>query len=1020
MDPATAAGFAASILTFIDFSWKLVKGSYEIYHRPTGASKSDAQLSTVLEDLDDLARGLKAEVKESPHREPLEKLAEECTNVGEELSSILDGLKRKEGNKVWRSLEAKWKSMRKEQEVACLEDRLGSLRMQLLLRLVSLIGDEQSSLTSQVKDVKEKGLLLSPGTLERLEDAHRSSHQVWKDLKEQVSSHRLENSAAALDTQAALATLITKLSELPRNVALEDSVLKRLWFPAMYAREDNIADAEDGTFGWILKENRVGEPEGASEEELKEESEEAEQLDQVRKSFISWLQSDDDDCGQVYHISGKAGSGKSTLMRFLCNHDRLKYHLRAWAGDTELIFASFFFWSSGDKEERTLEGLYRRLLYEILKQCPQLIQTAFPSQCAQLDQPFRVAELKAATNALLEAADLLDHRFCFFIDGLDEFETDQNTDHQDLAMVLRKWASSPNVKICVSSRPYVEFQQTFRLRMCLHDLTKGDVRRFVQSNMKKEPNYRKLEDGHLDPDIVEDIVERAEGVFLWVRLVTRSIVDGIRHRLSPEMLRKRLDKLPRGLEALFDQLFDDIDPTDKETANKMLLLAVHYNPVNHVPNALIYSWIEELSNPEFPFSSPIASYSDEEITTRHETVRCQLRSLTRGLLEMRPNQGSHGDLYFKFRVDFFHRTVRDYLSEPHRQLAMERQVDSRFAIGNASRRLRFAEFKFLRTRQRYFKRGPDLSPMIRCFTSAFSGDGYDGSSSSSALVDDYEAVLSHHLKTPFSYPGESEPNPCSIHWTLWTGIRGTPSYNPPLDFSYIYFLAYWGRVEDVLRRVRETPSPISNRNQMTSLLSSAAVGCNFRLVGQILHLGASPGEPLVVIREGHNEDTIPMWIAFLVRMIEYMLISWENDMYAWTSRRIDLFRTLEVLLKAGAGSKHLYFILGLGSYVGGKDVSASEPMGISLEDLVLYISPPNSAQVLELIHREKYGSWLSRGMKWAAETLVPSDTKDFEFEFNGRPVRRLHTLDNEGKDLKVLAVFLDGQTFKARFRIRLW
>jgi hypothetical protein len=69
---------------------------------------------------------------------------------------------------------------------------------------------------------------------------------------------------------------------------------------------------------------------------------------------------------------------------------------------------------------------------------------------------------------------------------------------------------------------------------------------------------------------------------------------------------------------------------------KMLVLAASYNNrLGHAPNALTYSWLEDLEDPEFPFSAPIQAYTDDEIRNRHETVRCQLDSLSKGLLEMR-------------------------------------------------------------------------------------------------------------------------------------------------------------------------------------------------------------------------------------------------------------------------------------------------------------------------------------------------------------------------------------------------
>lgn len=39
MDPASADGLASSIMAFIDFSWKLVQGSYQVYNSATGLQK---------------------------------------------------------------------------------------------------------------------------------------------------------------------------------------------------------------------------------------------------------------------------------------------------------------------------------------------------------------------------------------------------------------------------------------------------------------------------------------------------------------------------------------------------------------------------------------------------------------------------------------------------------------------------------------------------------------------------------------------------------------------------------------------------------------------------------------------------------------------------------------------------------------------------------------------------------------------------------------------------------------------
>lgn len=140
MDPVSAVGLAASIVSFVDFACDLVKGSYKIYRAESDESASHAHIGTILNDLEDVTKTLQTDVKpDSPHRDFLKKLASDCAAASTELSSVLKDLKRKEGNKIWRSLEAKWNSMRREKEVVSIEQRLNSIRLELLLRLNVII-----------------------------------------------------------------------------------------------------------------------------------------------------------------------------------------------------------------------------------------------------------------------------------------------------------------------------------------------------------------------------------------------------------------------------------------------------------------------------------------------------------------------------------------------------------------------------------------------------------------------------------------------------------------------------------------------------------------------------------------------------------------------------------------------------------------------------------------------------------------------------------------------------------------
>ena len=54
--------------------------------------------------------------------------------------------------------------------------------------------------------------------------------------------------------------------------------------------------------------------------------------------------------------------------------------------------------------------------------------------------------------------------------------------------------------------------------------------------------------------MVDEIVDKADGVFLWVVLVVRSILLGLANRDEMDDLERRLHELPSKLECLFENI----------------------------------------------------------------------------------------------------------------------------------------------------------------------------------------------------------------------------------------------------------------------------------------------------------------------------------------------------------------------------------------------------------------------------------------------------------------------------------
>lgn len=129
------------------------------------------------------------------------------------------------------------------------------------------------------------------------------------------------------------------------SVSKDQRILRSLHFKTIAMRESRIPEAHATTFEWIFSEENNESP------------------------FLEWLKNDDG----VFWAMGKAGSGKSTLMKFLVNHPLTEQHVKTWAAGKIVVMAKDFFWNAGNELQKSQEGLLRSLLFAILRQCPNMI-----------------------------------------------------------------------------------------------------------------------------------------------------------------------------------------------------------------------------------------------------------------------------------------------------------------------------------------------------------------------------------------------------------------------------------------------------------------------------------------------------------------------------------------------------------------------------------------------------------------------------------------------------------------------
>lgn len=235
-------------------------------------------------------------------------------------------------------------------------------------------------------------------------------------------------------------------------------------------------------------------------------------------NLYSWLRHD----SGIYWVSGKAGSGKSTLMKYLYEHEEIKRLLGLWAEGSPLTIVNFFFYALGSYEQNSQEGLEKALLYQILKAVPSLVPTLLPNmwQQALLAEDAKLSlpshgEFKTAIETIGNGLNS-PLKFCFFIDGLDEY----SGNCWEGISTIKALTRNPNVKIVVSSRPIPGCVQSLSgfPKLQLQDLIRQDISNYIEDILGSYQYVKRLD--ILQPGffvrMCHELTSKASGVFLWI------------------------------------------------------------------------------------------------------------------------------------------------------------------------------------------------------------------------------------------------------------------------------------------------------------------------------------------------------------------------------------------------------------------------------------------------------------------------------------------------------------------------
>ncbi|KAG7293507.1 hypothetical protein NEMBOFW57_003559 [Staphylotrichum longicolle] len=254
-------------------------------------------------------------------------------------------------------------------------------------------------------------------------------------------------------------------------------------------------------------------------------------------------------------------------------------------------------------------------------------------------------ELKMALQAVLEEKPP-NFELIFFVDGLDEYRP-----MEKFPQVFR----FDNVKVVVSSRPLLIFRDTFRPfpSIALHTLTANDISSYVADRLANNEGLAQLTvlRPSFEEDVKKEILGKADGVFLWVRLVLDLLTQGLRDGDTVDELLDKLRGMPKqlgGKKGLYMAMLLNL-PVEYRKQGYEYFQMLQRSEVDLDPLMLSFA----MEDPQVVFTTPIERITDAEIDIRRKRTSDRLLSRCGGLLETRGSSWSP-------RINFIHQTAKEF------------------------------------------------------------------------------------------------------------------------------------------------------------------------------------------------------------------------------------------------------------------------------------------------------------------------------------------------------------------------
>ncbi|RYC59435.1 hypothetical protein CHU98_g6770 [Xylaria longipes] len=451
----------------------------------------------------------------------------------------------------------------------------------------------------------------------------------------------------------------SQISHINDEIETRRRWLRILAFPEMNSRENSIPTAAMDTCAWIFK----------------------------HAKFQRWTTIAEP---QILWILGHPGTGKSTLIKYISQWP----YQSSKDGSKSQHITSFYFYNLGAQLQRTANGFIRSILFQLLKQFPDCLES-FEEYQIQLDIDAKEEQILGGLNL----SNLLENTLrsvlkvtpvWLFIDALDECRdemSDPNDETEEVRGLIRDLtnlqqilgSSTHHLRICCSCRHYPNIaSKDGDLKIFTEIENVADIKAFVE---------RELQEGIAEAEagvtvrLQNAIAKNALGSFQWTKLVTSKALSMHRAGKSTTQITRQVQTAPRQLSTLYHNILKSVPQEDRARSLQLFQWACFSNePLNTAqlrvlmnvqlePGAQSYSSLEE--HPDFieseaqmerlvqSLSGGLAILQDSYIHHESSSTSSSLRSFSTDS-SSQISEATTTDTWPQ-KLYLIHQSVKDYL-----------------------------------------------------------------------------------------------------------------------------------------------------------------------------------------------------------------------------------------------------------------------------------------------------------------------------------------------------------------------